>query len=124
MVGGGIRNIGSLVIRNSTIAANIAGYGGGVGNYGGSPDVTFQNSIVVGNRATEAIASADVSLGRDDVSAAIHNLIGDGGGHVMLIDGQDGNLVGTTEDPLDPKFIRVPSPGPDDLWGDRGRRLG
>ena len=37
--------------------------------------------------------------------AGSHNLIGDGGNLTWLVDGVDGNQVGTAEKPIDPQFI-------------------
>ncbi|HXM22216.1 MAG TPA: choice-of-anchor Q domain-containing protein [Terriglobales bacterium] len=47
--GGGILNLGTLTINNSTVSGNVAMVGGGIDNYGGT--VTINNSTLSGNRS-------------------------------------------------------------------------
>jgi predicted outer membrane repeat protein len=95
--GGGIFvNAGSLTASCSTIADNSAapGTGGGLDIHGGT--VSLRNSIVAGNTATGGI---DVD---GTVTGAGSDLIGDGTGSTGLINGLNGNQVGTTAAPLNP----------------------
>ena len=50
-------------------------------------------------------------------ASSSHNLIGDGSGQTRFVHGEDGNLVGTEENPIDPGFVRLPDDGGDG-WGD------
>ena len=45
------------------------------------------------------------------------NLLSDGSGQTVFVDGIDGNFVGTAEQPVDPRFLRDPEAGPDGIWG-------
>ena len=99
--GGGIySSSGTLLVTNSTLSANSAGSDGG-GLYSGirnSTQATLNSTIVAGN---------EVSSGRDinDYLGAVsgfHNLIGDGSGQSALVDGMDGNQVGTSASRIDP----------------------
>jgi uncharacterized repeat protein (TIGR01451 family) len=69
--GGGIFNVGSLVVANSTIAANTGAAGGGVVN---ESSWTVQNTIVANNTASFA---NDVWLPAGTLLSQGHNLIGD-----------------------------------------------
>ncbi len=106
--GGGIR--GTLTVTNSTIAGNSAGRDGG-GIHGSG--VTLHNTIVAGNTAGEEGTDVDGPL--EDTSS--HNLIGDDSDMSGIVHGENGNLVGTAADPIDPRFVRMPSPGADGQWG-------
>ncbi len=111
---GGIHNSQSnrLTVINSTISGNAARYGGGI--YSPYAKLTFRNTILAGNTA---------SVESDDVRAIVvqsssHNLIGDGNQlGSQVTHGENGNLIGTTESPIDPRFVRAPSDGGDG-WGD------
>jgi len=128
--GGGIfSNSGTLTVTNSTIACNsVVGYGGGIycasstltvtnstisgnsaaipvlgtGNGGGiyaagTSTKTLNNTIVAGNRAMDSIG--------EDIAGALsgsYNLIGNGSGQSSLVNGVNGNQVGTTSSPIDP----------------------
>ena len=90
-----------------------ASNGGAIYSYGTAPDVLLQNTILAGNTAdvcpTTYIAAGALS-GRN-------NLLDDGTDQAKLIDGTDGNLVGTAASSIDPRFVRNPSGGGDG-WGD------
>ncbi|MCX7427700.1 MAG: right-handed parallel beta-helix repeat-containing protein [Planctomycetia bacterium] len=139
--GGGINNVGyngtaSVTITNSTLSGNLGGTGtGGIASfdsyngtatltitnstlsrnspvgifsYGSSTRVTLNNTIVAGNLGDIYQLSG--------VLSGCYNLIGDGTGQSSLVDGIDGNQVGTSSSPIDPLFVRNPSPGdPGDL---------
>jgi hypothetical protein len=73
-----------------------ANTGGGI--YG---TLTSNNTIVAGNTAQ---TSADIA----GTLAGAYNLIGDGTGQTALVNGIDGNIVGTTTNPIDPLFVKIP----------------
>ena len=110
--GGGIYGRGTLTVTDSTISGNSAGGGGGgISNYQGT--LTAHNTILAGNTADTNGPDA-YGLLKD---TSFHNLIGDASGMSGIVDGVNGNLVGTAESPIDPRFVRMPSPGPDAEWG-------
>ena len=137
--GGGISNhSGIATIMNSVFSLNSARYGGGFRQYGGflsvvnctvcentasrdgggvyafvSPEMLFHNTIIARNTADRG---SDVYRQSSAISGS-HNLIGDGTGQTALVNGENGNLVGTAESPIDPFFIRPSSDGGDG-WGD------
>ena len=113
--GGGIYNyFSTLTVTNSTLSGNGADdRGGGIYSRGDSSTVMLNNTLVAGNAAS---SGRDIHRNSGTLSGSC-NLIGDGSGQSSLIDGVDGNLVGTSEAPIDPRFIRNPSDGGDG-WGD------
>ena len=138
--GGAIRNTGDLTLTNSVLSGNSApnSWGGAVSNLDG-PAFVVKNCTITGNVAqsdgglflvdsttttilntiiacNSASSSPDVGIIRGTLTSS-HNLIGDGTGQTTLIHGEDGNLVGTAEAPIDPRFVRDPSDGGDG-WGD------
>ena len=136
--GGGILNDGTLTLTNSTLSGNSADVeGGGICNYG---TLTITNSSLSGNAAADegggvfsdsseeltlrnSIVALNAGGSKPDVCvsgplAGSHNLIGDGSGQTVFINGENGNLVGTAQQPLDPLFIRNPGTNGDDDYGD------
>ena len=101
--GGGICNTysGNIHLANVTITDNLAySVGGGCYVDGGSRETIVDNSIIAGNSASSA---PDIGFsGSPAFFSASNNLIGDGSGQTLLVDGENGNLVGTAEDPVDP----------------------
>ena len=99
--GGGISNgDGILTITNSTISGNSAGRdGGGIYSYSSSSVTTLNNTIVAGN-----VAPSDPDINGNGTISGSHNLIGDGTGQDGLVNGIDGNIVGTASSPIDPMF--------------------
>ncbi len=112
--GGGIFTVGTLTVVNSTIVANIAhGNGGGICHFTDGAVTTLNNTIVAGN-----VASRGNDLYHEDGEVrGVHNLIGDGSNQTAFLDGGNGNKVGSASTPIDPRFVRVPSPGGDGVWG-------
>ncbi len=95
--GGGIYSNGqSFTVTNSTIAHNVANDGGGIYVKAASSTATLNNTIVARNTSHDAGPNI-----RGELSGA-NNLIGDGTGQTSLVDGVDGNMVGTAESPIDP----------------------
>ena len=105
-VGGGIANAGSLTILSSTLSLNaatgvsLATRGGGISNSG---TLNLLNTLVAGNTSegTGTSTAPDVA---GTVSQADHNLVGIGDGSTGLVNGQNGNQVGTAASPIDPKL--------------------
>ncbi|MCL2709360.1 MAG: fibronectin type III domain-containing protein [Planctomycetaceae bacterium] len=126
--GGGIFNGGSLFATNSTVTGNTGMFMGG-GIYNGNTNViTINNSIIADN---SSLVSRDVF--HDNSMGTIvgsNNLIGCnqsyGAGQSFFVHGQDGNIVGTEANPINPRFdgdyrLTACSPainnGSDDLAG-------
>jgi hypothetical protein len=100
-LGGGINNGGTLRVINSTLSGNTATGNGSAGGglfSGTSGSVVLQNTLVAGNSASVA---PDVS---GPVTQSDHDLIAAGDGSTGLVNGQNGNQVGTAASPLDPKL--------------------
>jgi hypothetical protein len=98
--GGGISNRGDLTVISSTISLNggggFAGQGGGI--FG---SVTLTNSILAGN----TVAGGGEPDLNGPVRQANHNLIGRVvSGVPGLVNEQNGNQVGTSANPIDPKL--------------------
>ena len=94
---------GTIVVTNSTICNNTASlWGGGIYRSEQNGDqTTISNTIVALN--TDDFGLWGTSLpGSDANFGGSHNLIGNGYGQTALVDGSDGNLVGTKSAPIDP----------------------
>ncbi|EGF24298.1 Pentaxin, partial [Rhodopirellula baltica WH47] len=123
--GGAIYGAGDLTITNTTFSGNTAGashHGSAIFVTNGT--TTLQNVTVTGNthgdsgavRVTSTgtlnirntIIAGNSGGGADDLSSVGtindlgNNLIGDGTGQSVLVDGVNGNQVGTSGSPLDP----------------------
>ena len=99
--GGGIRNSSTLILANSTISGNTAGSaGGGIYNW---KTLTLNNTIVANNAAT-SIGGTDLYRSSGTITGS-NNLISNGTGQDDLVDGVDGNQIGTTSLPIDPRFV-------------------
>jgi hypothetical protein len=92
---------GTLTLVNSTVANNQAvDAGGGLWVGATRTQVRLANALVAGN--TAATGGPDASGPFLPTSA--YNLIGDGSGASGLIDGVNGNQVGTAASPIDPRL--------------------
>ncbi|MDA0920601.1 MAG: hypothetical protein O2945_16135 [Planctomycetota bacterium] len=127
--GGAIFNSQTLTLLNSTVSGNVAGgEGGGIFNTGpdgaSSGTTTIVNSTVAANSSdlsaggifnnpgsvvlltNSIVAGNDAQASDNDVQGAFSsvrtNFIGDAGTSTGLVNGQNGNLVGTTLRPIDP----------------------
>ena len=90
------RESGTLTMRLSTVTNNTGRNAAGIDNFAGGT-FTIQNSIVVGNNPNGGDAhGAFLSLG--------HNLIGNGDNATGLVQGVNGDLVGTAGIPIDAKL--------------------
>jgi hypothetical protein len=103
-MGGGICNsAGTLTVTNSTLSGNWAdNSGGGICSVGSSSvtTVTLNNTIVAGNAAP---TRPDFYL-RGGTLSGSYNLIGDGTGQTSLVNGVNGNQVGTSALPVDSRL--------------------
>ncbi len=97
--GGGIRNGGTLTISNSTLSGNTAsaGGGGGINNAG---ILRLLSTIVAGN--SDSVGDADVK--GTVQSTSTHNLIGDGQGTTGITNGSNGNQIGASGSPINPRL--------------------
>lgn len=87
------------IFINTTITGNNANNSvGGVDNIFGI--ATFTNTIVARNGA-----GLDINNSSSTIIDGGNNLIGDGTGQTTILDGMNGNIVGTSADPIDPLFI-------------------
>jgi CSLREA domain-containing protein len=90
----------TATLFNCTIAENIAQTGGGLfHNPGGTFSV--KNTIVALNLVGFSGADPDVS---GAFTSGGHNLIGNGTGGTGFTDGVNGDMVGTSANPIDPKL--------------------
>ncbi|MCL2711340.1 MAG: hypothetical protein FWE95_10710, partial [Planctomycetaceae bacterium] len=101
--GGGIHNYyyyddSMLTVTNCTIVGNSASIGGGISNYG---VLTINNTIVAGNTGNNG---ADIYYSFGSLFGG-NNLIGDGSGQSSLVNSINGNIVGTTANPINPGFV-------------------
>jgi predicted outer membrane repeat protein len=100
--GGGVfsGHAGTLVVTSSTFCGNSATYyGGGIYAQPGGT-LTVINSVVAGNEVSNE--GPDVHGLATDTNS--YNLIGDGSGMSGIVDGENGNLVGTAGSPIDPRL--------------------
>src|SRR5262249_40277362 len=89
----------TLTLLNSTVPTNqAAGAGGALGVGATRTQVRLANTLAAGN--TAATGAADVS--GPLLATSAFNLIGNGDGSTGLVNGTNGNQVGTTASPIDP----------------------
>ena len=117
--GGGIYNYSRLSVTNSTIASNT---GSGIYLYGtysssGSSTTVINNSIVANNSFYySSILTGDIAFQWRVTLTGSNNLIGNGGYYPILIDGVDGNQVGSYSALLDPVLSDL-TQFDNGLWG-------
>lgn len=95
----GLRSGELVTVTDSTITGNEASIGGGISVLSSGTGLTVENSIVADNYGTVAahdIRPSDGSLTMN------HSLIGVADSITQEILGNEGNLTGTAENPLDP----------------------
>jgi hypothetical protein len=95
---GGIYSYGPLQIRNSTIVSNRSVSAGGGVRFNNT--ATFANNLIAGNSSP---SQPDIGVQSANSFLATYNLVGDGAGST-LTNGLNGNLVGTTASPIDPRL--------------------
>jgi RTX calcium-binding nonapeptide repeat (4 copies) len=102
--GGGIDNgfTSRLIVNSSTIYQNTAAAAGGIFLSGGGGRA-INNTIIAGN-----IDSDSSNGNQPDVvgnfTTTLFNLVGDGNGSTSFANGINGNKVGTSATPIDPKL--------------------
>jgi hypothetical protein len=104
--GGGI-DAASAILLNDTIAENTAHTGGGL-FHGGAGSFNIRNTIIALNLVDSIGTNPDVS---GTFASQGHNLIGDGTGGTGLTNGVNGNIVGDSINPIDPKLGQLQNNG-------------
>jgi CSLREA domain-containing protein len=98
--GGGIF-AASANLQNVTIVENSASFGGGVFHDSPIEQFTVRNTIIAQNLVDVSSSAADIS---GLFNSQGHNLIGDGTGGSGFTSGMNGDFVGTSANPIDPKL--------------------
>lgn len=93
---GGIYTQGTLTLASTTIARNHADTFGGLYVFGGS--TTLTDTLIADNTGSRTDGYGNIS------SASANNRIGDGGGFSGIINGSNGNQIGTTGNPINPRL--------------------
>ena len=104
-----VRNVATATILNSTITDNEAqntsaqpiAVGGGLSNFGA---ITVANSIVAGNVDDDDIVDINFTIGTGTTTTAGNNFIGNGDDAAGLINGNNGDQVGSSAVPADPQL--------------------
>jgi hypothetical protein len=122
--GGAIYNAGALALTNDTLTGNTAQAGGAIADSG--PLLSLMNVTIAGNSTIPGGSGGGLYISAGDpvtmvntivatnsayfgpditgaVTTASHDLLGNNTGSSGVVQGVDGNLVGTAADPLDPK---------------------
>ena len=101
--GGGIASFGTATVVNSTIGGNTAAFdGGGIFVAGPSDlDIQLYNTIVAKN---SGLNFTDYDIAAFVAISGSNNLIGNGM-NSGLPHGDNGNIVGTAANPIDPMFV-------------------
>ena len=104
LAGGGLLQYhGTATLSNLTIAGNTAGYSGGLEPYIGA--MTLYNSIIAMNTSTRY--PGDDIGDQANVLVGSNNLVRVGEGQLKLVDGLNGNMVGSAGSPIDPLFVSM-----------------
>ncbi len=107
---GGISALGTLNLRNCTVTANrLLGPASsqGAGGLNASGAIVLRNTIVAGNfndAPHPSLNRADCYGYESSPASEGFNLVGDGSKCPSLINGQNGDQIGTTAAPIDPKL--------------------
>jgi hypothetical protein len=96
--GGGIYNEAILNVNNTTISGNSADSGAGISNYESESRVTVTSSIVAGNSDNQDLYNDAPGFGI--YISGGNNLIGNGEGETGFINGVNGDIVGTSTQPI------------------------
>jgi hypothetical protein len=110
--GGGIYTYAAVTFINSTVSNNSAsGAGGGIAaNSASAASTTLSNTLVAGNHTPITPASPDCSGTLADGSGG-HNLVGTSAGCSGLVNGQNGDQVGSAGHPVLPMVAALASNG-------------
>jgi CSLREA domain-containing protein len=104
--GGGVYDIGAgTTVTNSTIATNFSTVGSGFYNESNNPSF-LRNTIIAGN---DGGSTAPDVFG--PFSNSFNNLIGKSDGSTGLVNGANGNIVGTIAAPVDPMIMPLAENG-------------
>ena len=95
--GGGIWISGNSTITNTTVTGNLAS-GSGHGIFAGFTGTTVRNTIVARN------GSNGPDIGGASFTTAGHNLIGDADGSTGFTNSLNGDQVGSTTNPINPRL--------------------
>ena len=112
--GGAYLSGGTSTLTNVTVVGNTASRSGG-GLYLGYDGVAALYNTIIARNVTGYRSGSDVNapdvLSEPATLKGANNLIGDGTGQISLIDGTDGNQVGTMTSPIDPGLAEGTSAG-------------
>ena len=97
--GGGLYTSDPVTIINSTFTQNTSDSGGGIRTQSAGAIVSLKNTIVAGNIGT----TANPDLSGTFLSSG-NNLIGNGTGQSNLVNGVNGDKVGTSGTPINPSL--------------------
>ncbi|HRA87557.1 MAG TPA: DUF4347 domain-containing protein, partial [Planctomycetaceae bacterium] len=97
--GGGLYTPDPVTIINSTFTQNTSDSGGGIRTQSAGATVSLKNTIVAGNIGT----TANPDLSGTFLSSG-NNLIGNGTGQSNLVNGVNGDKVGTSGTPINPSL--------------------
>ncbi|RIK73034.1 MAG: hypothetical protein DCC68_25530 [Planctomycetota bacterium] len=102
--GGGIYGqSGATLLANSTVAMNSVTLNGGGVYAAATAAVTLRNTIVAKNLLTfEDVSPSPNDLAGAYVATSVYNWIGSGTGSTGIVDGVEGNRVGSVGTPLEP----------------------
>ncbi len=104
--GGGLYTLDPVTIASSTFTLNTSDTGGGIRTQTAGATVSLKNTIVAGNIGT----SANPDLSGSFLSSG-NNLIGNGTGQSNLVNGVNGDRVGTSGSPLNPLLAALQNYG-------------
>ncbi|MEM8677496.1 MAG: choice-of-anchor Q domain-containing protein [Cyanobacteria bacterium P01_G01_bin.67] len=102
----GIENRGRLNVFSSTVANNSGGLsGGGIVNFA---QANLGSTIAAQNSSGESLGDL---LGNGEFVSSGNNLIGNGDSVIDFINGENGDIVGTTDAPIDPQLGELQNNG-------------
>jgi hypothetical protein len=102
-LGGGIFNSGTATVSNCTITANFGDNGGG-GIFAERGVLLLQNTIVAGNSGGFPLGDIHRLDAGSVSSTSSYNLVGIGSIGLGISDGVNGNQIGTSTRPIDPRL--------------------
>jgi hypothetical protein len=107
--GGGIYTSGAMTATNCTLTGNSGGaYGGGILTDSGMSATTLYNTIVAANIA---LYGPDIYRSSGTLSGSF-NIVGKGSGQSQLVNRVNGNQVGTSSVPINPRLDAAGRPLP------------
>ena len=91
---------GTVNVTNSTVVNNIGGLGSGGIAFSG----TLTSSIVANNSSGTSELTGDAVPNGENIISGGNNLIGNGDNAEGFVNGVNGDIVGTTDNPIDPQL--------------------